>query len=202
MKYVLLSVLLFVTNVSWAEVESYKIDIKGQHAFIQFKVKHLGYSWLLGSFRKFDGEFTYDVDKPERSTVAVKIDTRSLDSNHAERDKHLKGKDFLDVKRYPEATFVSHKVVKNAGGGLAIQGELNLHGVKKIIVIDATEIGRGPDPWLGFRAGFEGSVVLKLADFNITKNLGPASTHVQMNLFVEGVRQASESDGEGSEFFE
>ena len=75
----------------------YKIDTAGAHAFIQFKIKHLGYSWLYGRFDEFSGRFNYDADKPEASSVNVEINTASLNSNHAERDKHLRGKDFLNV---------------------------------------------------------------------------------------------------------
>ena len=49
--------------------EDYKIDIKGQHAFIQFKVKHLGFSWILGEFNKFDGSFHYDEKNPEKISM-------------------------------------------------------------------------------------------------------------------------------------
>ncbi|CBY28061.1 protein yceI precursor [Yersinia enterocolitica subsp. palearctica Y11] len=38
-----------------AVAAEYKIDKEGQHAFIEFRIKHLGYSWLYGSFNDFDG---------------------------------------------------------------------------------------------------------------------------------------------------
>lgn len=185
-----------------ASPEQYALDIKGQHAFIQFKIKHLGYSWLLGGFKRFDGQFNYDAQQIENSSVSVSVTTASLDSNHAERDKHLKGKQFLDVKQFPKATFVSHKVVAISDGCFDIHGELELHGVKKSIVIEAKKIGAGPDPWMGYRAGFEGFTTLTLADFNITKNLGPASTTLELQLYIEGVRQQPKDDSLGSEFFE
>ena len=31
----------------------YKIDTAGAHAFVQFKIKHLGYSWLYGRVKYF-----------------------------------------------------------------------------------------------------------------------------------------------------
>jgi polyisoprenoid-binding protein YceI len=181
--------LAMLPGTLFAAPEKYAIDIPGQHAFIQFKIKHLGYSWLLGDFRKFDGSFVFDPENPANNSVTVTVDTASLDSNHAERDKHLKGPDFLDVKRFPEATFNSETVSVTEGGKMLIEGKLSLHGVTKDIVISASEIGRGSDPWGGYRAGFEGSTTLTLADFGITKNLGPASTQVQMLLFIEGVKQ-------------
>lgn len=168
----------------------YMIDKQGAHAFIQFKIQHLGYSWLLGRFNDFDGTFNYDPAKPEASSVMVNINPASIDSNHAERDKHLKGKDFLDVSAFPKATFVSTKIVLNEDKMQAdIYGNLTLKGVTKEIKIEADKIGEGQDPWGGYRAGFEGEVTLKLKDFNINYNLGPASETVQMELYIEGIKK-------------
>jgi len=167
----------------------YQIDIKGAHAAIQFKIKHLGYSWLTGRFNQFDGGFSYDPSQPEKSSINVKIDTTSIDSNHAERDKHLRGDDFLNVKKYPEASFVSTKFeVKDAENAL-VSGNFTLHGVTKAISFPVEKIGEGKDPWGGYRAGFAGNTTLKLADYGITYNLGPASTHVDLTLTIEGIRK-------------
>ncbi|MCV2885074.1 YceI family protein [Aestuariibacter sp. AA17] len=171
-----------------AQAADYAIDTKGAHASINFKIQHLGYSWLVGRFNQFDGEFSLEDDM-SKSAVSVTIDTSSIDSNHAERDKHLRGDDFLNVDKFPEATFKSTKVVPKGDGKFDLHGELTLHGVTKSIVIDAYKIGEGKDPWGGYRAGFMGSTKLKLADYGITYNLGPASTHVDMELHVEGVRK-------------
>jgi polyisoprenoid-binding protein YceI len=169
--------------------ENYKIDIKGQHAFIQFKIKHLGYSWLLGGFNKFDGSFTYDEKNPSASRVQVVIDTSSVDSNHAERDKHLRDEDFLDVEKYPQAHFVSSSYEETSEGKGVLKGDFNLHGVTRPIEIMVNQIGAGPDPWGGYRRGFEGRTSFKLADYGIKKNLGSASKEVEIYLSIEGVRE-------------
>ena len=89
---------LILSICSWsAQAADYLIDTKGSHAFIQFKIAHLGYSWLLGRFNTFSGEFSYDENNPSTARIKVDIDTASIDSNHAERDKHLRGEDFLEV---------------------------------------------------------------------------------------------------------
>ena len=167
-----------------AHAEDYTIDTEGMHAFIQFRIKHLGYSWLYGRFDKFSGNFSYDEKKPDDAKVEVTIDTTSVNSNHAERDKHLSSKDFLDVEKFPEAKFVSTKY--SAG---KLEGNLTLHGVTKPITIDVKEVGAGADPWGGSRRGFEGSTKFALADFGIEKDLGPASKEVEMILSIEGVKK-------------
>lgn len=172
-----------------AMAADYAIDKQGQHAFVTFKISHLGYSFIYGSFKDFDGTFSFDAKAPEASKVNVTINTASVDSNHAERDKHLRSGDFLNVAKNPTATFAS-TAVKSTGEGTAdITGNLTLNGVTKPVVIAAKFVGEGSDPWGGYRAGFEGSTTLKLKDFDIQKDLGPASQEVELMISVEGVRQ-------------
>lgn len=167
----------------------YIIDREGVHAAINFKVQHLGYSWLTGRFNNFNGTFSYEKDKADAAQIKVVIQTASLDSNHSERDKHLKGDDFLDVGKYPTSTFTSteYKAIDETSGTLT--GEFTLHGITKTISFPVEKIGEGDDPWGGYRAGFSGTTRLKLADYGIDYNLGPASTHVELELHIEGVRQ-------------
>lgn len=167
----------------------YVIDTKGAHAFIQFKIKHLGYSWLLGRFNEFTGKFSYDEKDPSAAKITVDIKTASIDSNHAERDKHLRGKDFLDVAQYPDAKFVSTSFEEKDEGKAVLKGDFTLHGVTKNITIDIEQVGAGPDPWGGYRRGFAGKTKIALADFGINYNLGPKSKEVALYLFIEGIRQ-------------
>ena len=182
----LAGIILSSTN---AQAADYQVDIAGAHAFVQFKIKHLGYSWLLGRFNRFDGEFSYDANAPEKSQISITIDTASIDSNHAERDKHLRGADFLNVKKYPKSTFVSTSFKPTENGNGVLTGDFTLHGVTKSISFPVTKIGEGDDPWGGYRVGFEGKTTIKLADYGITYNLGPASTHAEIGLYVEGIRK-------------
>jgi polyisoprenoid-binding protein YceI len=172
-----------------SKAADYIIDTKDAHASINFKIKHLGYSWLTGRFDKFNGNFSYDSADISASKISVSIDTNSINSNHAERNKHLKSADFLDVNKFGNATFRSSSVTDQGNDKLEIKGLLTLHGVSKEIVIDATKIGEGKDPWGGYRVGFSGVTTLGLKDFGIKMNLGPASTHVQMELHIEGIRK-------------
>jgi polyisoprenoid-binding protein YceI len=176
--------LLMPTMVNAAD---YVIDSKGAHASVNFKVSHLGYSFIKGRFNKFDGNFSYDPTDVSASTVTVNVDTTSLDSNHAERDKHLRSDDFINAKKFSKAHFVSNKVTDSGDGKMVISGDLTLHGKTMPISIDAQLIGEGKDPWGGSRAGFTGTTRLELADFGI-KVMG-TSSYVDMELHVEGIKK-------------
>lgn len=167
----------------------YVIDTKDAHAFIQFRVQHLGYSWLYGRFNEFGGKFSYDEAAPEKASIEVNIKTSSVDTNHAERDKHIRSDDFLHVEKYPQAKFVSSSYTPGKDGTGTLKGNLTLHGVTKPVEIDVQFVGAGKDPWGGYRVGFEGKTRFAMADFGIMKNLGPKSKDVEMILSVEGIKQ-------------
>jgi len=163
-------------------------DIDTAHSFVEFRIKHLGYSWLYGRFNRFSGHFSYDADNPQASAISVSIDPASVDTNHAERDKHLRGTDFLDVTKYPDATFESTKYTGDAKSG-TLEGMLTLHGVTRPISIQLEKLGEGSDPWGGYRAGFIGTTTLTRRDFGISYNLGPASESMELELGIEGIRK-------------
>ncbi len=170
--------------------DKYKIDKEGAHAFIQFRVKHLGFSWLYGRFNDFDGEFTFDSKDPSKNSVTVDINVASVDTNHAKRDKHLRSADFLDVKKHPKAKFVSTSYKATGAVTGTITGDFTLHGVTRPIDINIHRIGMGEDPWGGYRAGFEGKTRIKPSDWGIDMSeLGKDAEQVEIHLTVEGVRQ-------------
>ena len=169
-----------------AMAAEYKLD--PTHSFINFKVSHLGFSWLLGRFNKLSGELSFDPADPDASKISVLIDTTSLDSNHSERNIHLKGDEYLDVETYPEAKFVSTSYLGGEQSG-TVSGKLTLHGVTKDIKFNIKKVGEGDDPWGGYRAGFEGSITIKRTDFGMESNLGPLANDVYLDLFIEGVRK-------------
>lgn len=169
-----------------ASAAEYKVDPK--HSFVEFRIQHLGFSWLYGRFNAISGEFSYDPAVPGASELIVEIDTYSVDTNHAERDKHLRSEDFLDIKKYPTATFKSTKYTGSAEKGV-MEGVLTLHGVSKTVRIDIKKLGEGADPWKGYRTGFVGTMTLRRKDFGMGYDLGPASDTMEFELGIEGIRK-------------
>jgi polyisoprenoid-binding protein YceI len=172
-----------------AMAEDYTIDKQGQHAFINFKISHLGFSYIYGTFKDWDGTFSFDAKNPEASKIDVTLKTTSVDTNHAERDKHIRTADFLDVSKFPEAKFVSTSVKSTGENTADVTGNLTLHGVTKPVVIKATFLGEGKDPWGGYRAAFDGTTTIKLKDFDIQKDLGPKSQELELIISFEGVKK-------------
>lgn len=183
---VLLSLMIGLSTSAFAD--HYRIDMEGAHVSVNFKIKHLGYSWLTGRFNKMQGTFDYDEKNPSASKISMTVQTASVDSNHAERDKHLRGKKYLHVKKYPTASFVSSAFVPTGKDTAKVKGVFTLHGVAREIEVPVKHIGAGKDPWFGFRRGFEASFVIRLHDYGIKHDLGAASETLHLDIYVEGIR--------------
>jgi len=166
----------------------YVVDKEGQHAFVDFKISHLGYSYITGTFKDIDGKFSFDAAKPEDSKIEFNVNTASVFTNHAERDKHIASADFLNASKFGKATFVSTSVKSTGANTADVTGDLTLLGVTKPVVVKATFLGEGKDPWGGYRAGFEGTTTIQRSDFGKQKDLGPKSDAVELYVSFEGVK--------------
>ena len=62
-----------------APAADYEVD--PGHSFVQFRIQHLGYSWLYGRFNDVSGEFTHDPENPSANTIkrlsSLRISTSS-----------------------------------------------------------------------------------------------------------------------------
>lgn len=149
------------------QAETFAID--AGHSEVGFQVRHL-VSQTRGRFNEFSGTVSLDPKNLVNSSVDFKIKAASIDTNVADRDKHLRGADFFDVEKYPEITFKS-KSIKAAGNDTYnVTGTLTMHGVSKDITLPVTYLGQAKDPWGNTRAGFEATTTLNRKDFGIVWN--------------------------------
>ena len=186
MKTIAIGISLSLTVPLLVQAKSYTID--PSHSFVKFETSHLGVSKLSGRFNNIAGKLRYDPAVGEESqSVEVSIDTSSLDTNWADRDKHLRSGDFFNVAKFSNATFKSTKFSGDASGG-TLTGTLTFLGVSKIIEFPITKIGEGKDPWGGYRVGFEGIYKMTRKDFGMDFNLGPAAELVNVTLQIEAIK--------------
>ncbi|MBF0380218.1 MAG: YceI family protein [Magnetococcales bacterium] len=176
----------FTFSASPAQADNYRID--PSHSFVEFSISHLGISVLQGRFNDISGDFNYDKNNPNSAKITVLVKTASVDSNHAERDKHLRNKDFLHVSKYPKATFTTTSFSGNGKTG-TLKGKLTIHGKTNRVAIPIVYVGAGKDPWGGYRMGFTGKLRIKRSDYGISYNLGPAAESMDLGFFIEGIRK-------------
>jgi len=186
LKTIAIGISLSLTLPVLVQAASYTID--PSHSFVKFETSHLGVSKLSGRFNKIVGKLMFDPAAGDGSqSVEVSIDTNSLDTNWADRDKHLRSGDFFNVEKFTNATFKSTKFSGDASGG-TLTGTLTFLGVSKNIEFPITKIGEGKDPWGGYRVGFEGIYKMTRKDFGMDFNLGPAAEFVDVTLQIEAIK--------------
>jgi polyisoprenoid-binding protein YceI len=120
--------------------DTYQID--PVHSAIGFKVRHF-FSYVNGSFRKFEGTINLDSDHPEKSSVNATIDVASIDTKNDNRDNDLRGTDFFDVAKYSTITFKSRSVKQTGADSADVIGNLTMHGVTKEITLHVKFLGKG-----------------------------------------------------------
>lgn len=112
---------------------------------------------VKGAFDKFTAEIDSEDDTFKNAKVTATIEAASIDTNNADRDKHLTSPDFFDVEKFPEITFTADSL------GEDITGELTINGITKPVKLEVDFGGINTDPWGNVKAGFsvEGKISRK-----------------------------------------
>jgi polyisoprenoid-binding protein YceI len=190
-----LFVLAMLTLAAGPALAADTLVIDRSHSEAGFQVRHL-FSNVRGRFGAFEGTIAMDAAKPEASSVAFRIDASSIDTDHADRDKHLRSPDFFDVANHPAITFASEKIRATGKDRYAVTGTLTMRGVAKTITLPVSFLGAGKDPWGNERAGFSTSVTLNRKDFGIVWNKSLDNggfllgDDVAVTIDLEAVKQA------------
>ena len=147
--------------------DTYAID-KG-HSEAAFTIKHL-VSKVSGRFNDFGGNVSLDPANPAQSSVEFTIKTASINTDNADRDKHLKSPDFFDVEKNPEITFKSSKVTAAGKDKFNVDGALTMRGVTKQVTLPVEFQGFVKDPWGNEKAGFAVETTLNRKDYGLVWN--------------------------------
>lgn len=95
---------------------TYQID--PAHSNIGFKVTHMMLARVSGRFTEFNASITMDGDYFETAVIKFSANAKSITTNHAERDAHLRGADFFDVSLHKKLSFISSEIKKNRKSAL------------------------------------------------------------------------------------
>ncbi|TGK17879.1 polyisoprenoid-binding protein [Leptospira fluminis] len=187
-KYTTLSLLLAVLAIGSLQAANYKLD--SAHTSVGFKVKHLAISNVPGTFKEFSGKFAFDEKTNALSALDVTIQTGSISTNDADRDKHLKGKDFFDAGEFGTITFKAAKATVKKGGVAKVSGELTIKGVTKPVVLEVKYGGSAKDPWGNTHLAFEAETKINRKDFGLTWNktleTGGVLVGEEVSIRIEG----------------
>jgi len=145
------------------------------HSAVAFRVRHLGITWVNGSFGQWTPDLNFDPANAEKASVTAKIQSATITTGNDRRDTDLR-QNYLAVDSFPEIRFVSKHVEQVAPDKLRISGDLTLRGVTRPVVLDA-DIGGVIATPMGRRAAFSATTTIKRQDYGIT-----------LNRFMEGAQ--------------
>ncbi len=169
-------------------------DIDPGHSSVEFVTRHL-LSRVRGRFTDFAGTIEVGAN-PADSAAEVTIQAASIDTNHEERDAHLRNPDFLDVERYPTVAFRSSRV-RLFDGTLRLDGDLTIRDVTKPVSLEVEYLGWSDDPWGGKRGAFSARTEVNRDDFGVNWNIALETggllvgKRVQIELEIEAVLRSS-----------
>lgn len=151
-----------LTNTIWA--------IDPTHSHIQFKVKHLLISNVIGSFKQF--EATVETEGTDFSTAQITFtaQTSSIDTGNEQRDGHLRSADFFNSELYPEMSFVSTKISKKDENEFDLTGNLTFLNVTRPVTLKVSFSGLMTDPYGNTKAGLEVSGKIDRKEWGLSWN--------------------------------
>ncbi|MDP9259305.1 MAG: YceI family protein [Actinomycetota bacterium] len=75
----------------------------------------------------------------------------SIDTHEPTRDEHLRGPDFFDVERYPEARFESRQIIPLGGPNFRVIGDLTFKDITREVEFEAAVESSEREPWVARR---------------------------------------------------
>lgn len=161
------------------------------HSKLGFVITHLLITDVEGSFKNLDSKITTSKADFSDAVVELNADVNTVNTENEKRDAHLKSADFFDAEKFPKLTFKSTSFKKVAANKYKVTGNLNLHGVTKVVVLNATLRGITTNPMSKkSTAGFKVSGTIKRSDFGLGSKYPEAmlSDEVTLNANTEFVK--------------
>ncbi len=163
-----LAILALSLGLAGSSIAAETLVIDRNHSDASFQVRHF-MTKVRGRFTDFTGTIVADAAKPEASSVEFTVKTASIDTDQANRDKHLQSADFFDAEKFPEITFKSTSVKAAGKNKFDVTGNLTMHGVTKQVTLPVTylgSMGTGKDA----KHGFQTTATINRKDFGIVWN--------------------------------
>lgn len=114
-----------------------------------------------GVFRRFDVSMAFEPDHLAGSRLDVSVMVASADMSSADVNQTIKGPEWFDAGRFPEARFENAVIAQVGAGRYRATGTLTLKGVRREVTV--------PFSWsvAGDTASMKGQLTLRRTDFNI-----------------------------------
>ena len=181
-------VLAFVLASPLAEAGE-KLSIGAGHGTIDFAIGDSKIFRTTGSFKNWQGTVNVDDAEVPKSTVAVVVNTGSIQMLDTQQTAMLKDSDFFDVEKFPRMTFESKKIERTGENALKVEGDVTLRGITRPMTLDVTVNDRRPDAPAGARyARFRGIGTIRRSEFGMTKYVDMVGDTVEITIATDAWR--------------
>ncbi len=168
-----------------AAAERYTLD--PAHTTVAFMIDHIGFAKTLGWFTDVSGSFSFDEQTNTVSDMTIDVATASVNTANDARDKHVKSKDFLSVKKHPQMTFTAQSATIDDTGAGEITGELSLLGTTQPLVLSVqlNKADKYPFGHKRFTLGVSASAELDRSEYGMTYGVANALVGDAVQLIIE-----------------
>jgi len=166
-----------------------QLHIGAARGTIDFSIGDSRVFRTTGSFKDWQGMVIVDDADTSRSTVAVKVNTGSIEMLDAQQTAMLKDVEFFDVAKFPEMTYLSQRIERTGESTLKVEGEITLRGITRPMELDVAVTDRKPDAAAGARyARFRATGTLKRSEFGMVKFIDVVGDSVDFSIRTDAWR--------------
>jgi polyisoprenoid-binding protein YceI len=143
--------------------------VDSMHTRVLFKVRHFGVSNYWGEFLGPTGWLEIDPNRPEDTSLQVKVPTAQVRTNSGHLDDELRSAEWFDADRYPSIILAGSGLKLISENRAVFDGDFTLHGITKRIAFGIDFVGAGTNPFKGAPTiGFEASATISRTEFGVS----------------------------------
>jgi len=164
----ILAAVLFFTLITQASGQARTWELDKAHSNIYFSVDHI-FSKVHGHFNDYTAEINFDPTNLADSSFVFEIETKSIDTNIAKRDKHLQSDDFFGAGKFPMIKFSSEQVTDVGNNVYEVKGKLVLKGKTYDLTLPLTLAGIKAHPAVKGKdvIGFNGTMTIDRLEYGV-----------------------------------
>jgi len=184
------------SDAAGTQARRYAIDPAGTR--VSFEIDR-GESTVVGTVVGSEGSLWFDERDWSTAKLDVTVPMQRLDMGDAGMLAEVFAPRFLDIKRHPQARFVSREVRQDDAHRGSVCGELTLHGVTRplCMALVLERIARQARPPFRRTVSFSASTTLKRSDFGMTAWESLVGDSVKLRIEAECTRRGGDAASAG-----
>ncbi len=140
------------------------------HSQVQFKVRHMMVSNVVGEFNQFEAKVETEEDDFSTAKATFTAPVDSIETKNKQREEHLKSADFFDAEHHPNISFKSTEVKQLDDNHYEMIGELTMRSTTKPVTLQVEKGGIIKEANGKYRAGFEVTGKINRKNFGLKYN--------------------------------